>query len=297
MLGGLLIISGPVAPANAQRQPNALQIHVDPADGNYILGVSGSGEAALHAGVAAEAYRSKFQGLDDLGMADEWTVAFSGLTGQPDLVYRLRAYPDKPFADLQVFVRNTTTQVVTVESIRAVAAMGNSILDLGGPPAEDRVLSDSFSEDRPNTIIRDLGDAEMHRGVGSQLIYNRVSHESFFAGALTSDRFLTILRLELDGKSSPRRIAAYEVDSTGTTEMETDEWRSLHEATPEDVMTLQSPVAPGGQLASERLLLSVNTDYHRQLETYGTLIRQLHHARVAAPTPMGWWSWTAYYLA
>ncbi|MGO8719866.1 MAG: PKD domain-containing protein [Acidobacteriaceae bacterium] len=309
IVGGLLVISRLIVPANAQSQPKALHIQVDPADGSYILGASGSGETVLHAGVAAELDGRWLQSKDyprhtvenskvsdDMGMANEWTVAFSGLAGQPDLVYRLRAYPDKPFADIQVFVRNTTTKIVNVETIRPVAAMGNSILNLGGPPADDRVLSDSFSEDRPNITIHDLGDAEMYRGAGSQLIYNRVSDESFFAGALTSDRFLTILRLRLDGKNSPRQIAAYEVDSTGTTEMETDEWGSLYQANAEDQMTLHSPVAPGEQLASERLLLSVDTDYHRQLATYGTMIRQLHHARVATPTPMGWWSWTAYYF-
>ena len=37
-------------------------------------------------------------------------------------------------------------------------------------------------------------------------------------------------------------------------------------------------------------------DYHHQLETYGRLIRQIHHARVSAPPLMGWWSWTAYYF-
>ena len=54
----------------------------------------------------------------------------------------------------------------------------------------------------------------MHRGVGSQLVYNRQSHESFFVGALTSDRFLTILRIHLDKQSPHQTIAAFEVDST-----------------------------------------------------------------------------------
>ena len=191
---------------------------------------------------------------DDLGTAHEWAVTFSGLTGQPDLVYRLRAYPDKPFADIQVIVRNTTGQQINVESIRPIAALGNSILNLNGAPTEDRILSDSFSEDRPNITIHDLGDGDMYRGVGSQLVYNRQSHESFFAGALTSDRFLTILRIHLDKKSLAKQIAAYEVDSTGTTEMETDEWGSLRDARPEDEITLQTPVARGAELASERLL-------------------------------------------
>jgi alpha-galactosidase len=309
IVAGLLTNSWLIAPANAQSRPNALQVRVDPADGSYILGASGLNQSVLHAGIAAELNGRWLQSedypkhtvadskvSDDLGMANEWTVTFSGLAGQPDLVYRLRAYSDRPFADIQVFVRDTTTKPIDVQAIRPMTALGNSILNLGGPAADDRVLSDSFSEDRPNITIHDLGESEMHRGVGSQLIYNRQSHESFFAGALTSDRFLTILRLHLDEKNKRKQIAAYQVDFTGTTEMETDEWGSLHEAPAEDQIALQSPVAPGEELASEKLLLSVDTDYHRQLETYGTLIRRLHHAHVTAPTPMGWWSWTAYYF-
>lgn len=306
---GLLSISWLIAPAKAHGQIKAVQVRIDPTDGSYMFGVSGADKPVLHAGVAVRVDGHWLQSRDypkhasaessvsdDMGAAHEWTVTFSGLAGQPDLVYRLRAYPDKPYGDIQVFLRNTTAQQVNVESIRPVEASGNSILDLNGASAEDRVLSDSFSEDRPNITIHDLGDDEMYRGVGSQLIYNRQSHESFFAGALTSDRFLTILRLHLDKKSSPKQIAAYAVDSTGTTEMETDEWGSLHDARPEDEIKLQTPVAPGAELASERLLLSVDSDYHRQLDTYGALILTLHHPRVSAPTPMGWWSWTAYYF-
>ena len=44
------------------------------------------------------------------------------------------------------------------------------------------------------------------------------------------------------------------------------------------------------------LLFSVSTHHHRQLETYARLIRDLHHARVIGATPIGWWSWTAYYF-
>jgi alpha-galactosidase len=306
---GLASISWLIAPVQADGQVKALQVRIDPADGSYIIGVSGADQPVLHAGVAARINGSWLQSRDypkhaseessvsdDMGTAHEWTVTFSEVPGQPDLVYRLRAYPDKPFADLQLFVRNSMAQQVNVESIRPVAAAGNAILNLNGAAAEDRVLSDSFSEDRPNITIHDLGDDDMHRGVGSQLIYNRQSHESFFAGALTSDRFLTILRIHLDKRSSPKQIATYEVDSTGTTEMETDEWGSLHEATPEDEIELQTPLAPGAEIASERLLLGVDSDYRRQLDTYGTLIQQLHHPRISAPTPLGWWSWTAYYF-
>ena len=306
---GLVSMPCVVAPILAHAQTTALQVQVDSTDGAYSLGVAGANASVLHAGVGAlvnghwllskdypKHAIAESSVADDLGTAHEWAVTFSGLTDQPNLLYRLRAYGDKPFADIQVFVQNGTAQQVTVESIRSVAAMGNSMLDLAGPPAEDRVLSDSFSEDRPNITIHDLGDDDMHRGVGSQLIYNRKSHESFFIGALTSDRFLTILRLHLDKKISSRQITAYDVDATGTTEMETDEWGSLHDAKPDDEIKLQTPLAPGAELASEKLLLSVDSDYHHQLDTYGALIRQLHHPLISAPSPMGWWSWTAYYF-
>ncbi|MGB6932354.1 MAG: alpha-galactosidase, partial [Acidobacteriaceae bacterium] len=307
--GGVLAVSCFLAPTNAQAQNQALLVQIDPADGTYEIGAAGANAFGFHAGIAAQVNGQWLQSKnypkhatvestvpDDLGTAHEWAVTFSGLTSQPDLVYRLRAYPDKPFADIQVMVRNTTGRQINVESIRPIAARGNSILNLTGSPVEDRILSDSFSEDRPNITIHDLGDDDMYRGVGSQLVYNRQSHESFFAGALTSDRFLTILRIHLDKKSPAKQIAAYEVDSTGTTEMETDEWGSLRDARPEDEITLQTPLAPGAELASERLLLSVDSNYLHQLDTYGILIRQLHPPRISAPTPMGWWSWTAYYF-
>ncbi|HVS78120.1 MAG TPA: alpha-galactosidase, partial [Steroidobacteraceae bacterium] len=158
------------------------------------------------------------------------------------------------------------------------------------------VLSDSFSEDRPAMQIHDLGDAPggLHRAVGSQLIYDLATHESLFLGALTSDRFLTILRLRVASAAGKPRIVSYQVDSTGTTEME--EENSLEHAPAADRIILSLPLPPGGALSSEGLALSIDHDYHRQLETYGGLIRRLHRARVTAPPLMGWWSWTAYYF-
>ena len=296
---------------SAQSGGQPLQVNVESADGSYTIGTPGSSHATLHAGIAVQLDGRWVQSSqyprhvvktapvsDDLESAKEWVVAFSGLNGEPDLTYHLRAYPDKPFADIQVVVHNSTAKPVSVESIRAVAAVGNSILDLNAPAAQDRVLSDSFSEDRPNITIHDLSDAKdgMHRGVGSQLIYNRQSHESVFFGALTSDRFVTVLRVHVSPKGTDPRISAFEVDSTGTTELETDEWGSLHRADADDRLPLELTVAPGAKLSSERLLVSMSRNYHQQLETYGTIIRQLHHARVAAATPLGWWSWTAYYF-
>lgn len=231
-----------------------------------------------------------------LGPATVWQVTCSGLSGAPDLDYRLRVYAAEPFADLKVIVRNVTARPVHVQAMRLVDASSGEIGDLGGAVSAERVLSDSFSEDRPAMRIRDLGDAGhgMQRAVGSQLIYNRDSRESLFLGALTSERFLTILRLHVATAGGKPAISGYQVDSTGTTEMEKE--NSLEKAPPQDQVMLSLPVAPGEALASESLAMSISHDYHRQLQTYGGLIRRIHHARVAAPPLMGWWSWTAYYF-
>jgi hypothetical protein len=113
-----------------------------------------------------------------------------------------------------------------------------------------------------------------------------------FFGALTSDKFLTILRLRLGGSTADRNIAAYEVDSAGTTELTKED--SLQEAPQEDQIELSLSVPPDKDLRAERLFFSFSNDYHEQLTTYGLLIKHIHHARVLNPTPMGWWSWTAY---
>ena len=42
-------------------------------------------------------------------------------------------------------------------------------------------------------------------------------------------------------------------------------------------------------------MFAIGSDYHAQLENYGRAIRILHKALVTTPTPIGWWSWTAYY--
>jgi alpha-galactosidase len=290
-------------------QQNGLRVEVNP-DGKYSLAAPGATAPALIACVAAEVdgrwlHCSDYPHHDVkqttvngyLGPAEQWDVQWTGLQGEPDLVYRLRAYKNQPFADLEATVHNSTGKTIHVEAIRAVEDSGGTIPDLGGPPAQDRVLSDSFSEDRPAMKIHDLADAKdgMHRAVGSQLIYNRQSHESIFLGALASDRFLTVLRLHVDG-SGPNapRVTAWEAESTGTTELELE--NSLEHSPAQDRVTLSLPVDPGKDLSSERLLLSVSTDYHRQLETYGSLIKQIHQARVSAPPLMGWWSWTAFYF-
>jgi alpha-galactosidase len=42
-------------------------------------------------------------------------------------------------------------------------------------------------------------------------------------------------------------------------------------------------------------MLEAGPDYHGQLLAYGEAIGRLHHARVSVDTPIGWWSWTAFY--
>ena len=298
VLAGFLLASA----CHLQAQQHRLIASVN-ARGEYVLGPPD--HPVLVSGVAAkiddqwvnssdypkhELEKNTVEGF--FGAAEQQRVVFSGLAGKPDLIYRLRSYTSEPFVDLQVTVRNTTPAAVTVQSLRSIDESGPGTVSLGGPSSADRVLSDSFSEDRPAMQIHDLGDTEhtMYRAVGSQLIYNRESHRSLFIGALTSERFLTILRLHTEGS----QIARYEVDSTGTTEMEME--NSLEKSSAVDRVELSLPVAPGSEVSSEALAISVSADYHHQLETYGALIRQIHHARVSAPPLLGWWSWTAYYF-
>src|SRR5437899_2981699 len=286
----------------------SLRVTVDGATGNYAIGQPGSASDVLIAAVAAKVdgrwlhardypkhLMTESIANDDLGTAHEWTVRHSGLERAPELIYRLHSYADKPIGDIQVQVLDTAGRTIHIQAIRPIEARQGKILDLGGPAALDRVLSDSFSEDRPALKIRDLGDVEcVHRGVGSQLLYNRQSHVSFFVGALTSNRFLTVSRLHLAGPLNAPLIRAFEVDSTGTTEMTKE--NSLKQSPPEDQIELGLAVASGAGLDSEKLLFAVGGDYHSQLETYGSLIRVLHHAGTSSSPPMGWWSWTAYYF-
>ncbi|MDE2262161.1 MAG: alpha-galactosidase [Gammaproteobacteria bacterium] len=290
----------------AQASPLTVAVN---ARGEYSLGDAAAASPTIVSAVAAEVDgrwlrttdyprcdvdRSQTRGY--LGQAAQWRVSCSGLGGQPNLRYRLRVYASEPFADIRAEVVNSTSRPVNIQSIRLVAASRGQVASLGAAAAADRILSDSFSEDRPAMRIRDLGEVHngMVRAVGSQLIYNRDSHTSLFIGALTSERFLTVLRLEVASAAGVPGIAGYQVDSTGTTELE--EENSLADSPAEDRIILSLPLAPGEHLGSETLALSISHDYHGQLQTYGRLIRQIHHARVDAPPLMGWWSWTAYYF-
>jgi len=297
-------------PCVAQHLTNdELSLTVNGQEGSYQLSLH-DGQPVLRSRVAAQvdhqwlrsndyprhqASESTFE--DDLGPGREVTVTCSGLDGKPDLVYVLQLYKQRPYGAVQVKVRNSAGKKVTVQAIRSVEAMGEPILNLGGGQSADRVLSDSFSEDWPDLALYDLGGVSggMHRGAGSQLIYNRESKQSLFLGALTSDRFLTLIRLQTEGIGAKTKIASYTVESTGTTEVQKE--FDLKDSPADDQVELSLPVKPGEDLVSERLMFEAGPDYHAQLLAYGDAVRRLHHARVSAETPIGWWSWTVYYGA
>jgi alpha-galactosidase len=297
-----------------QLTSDTLSVTVNRNDGSYQFGPIGS-QPALQANIGAlvdhkwlragsypshSVSESPFS--DALGSGRQLTVTCSGLRGSPDLSYVLQLYSQSPYGTIQARVRNGTGKATSVQAIRSVEAVGDTIVNLGGRPSDERILSDSFSEDWPDLVIYDLGGAPdgLHRGVGSQLIYNRQTKQSLFLGALTSNRFLTLLRLKADGKGAEAKIASYDVESTGTTEIQ----KVLSEAETlapkhltSDRIELSLPLNPGEEMSSERVMFAVGTDYMGQLRAYGSAIRRLHHARVSSVIPIGWWSWTAYYAA
>lgn len=234
---------------------------------------------------------------DALGSGHQIRVTCSDLAGRPDLAYTLQVYDEQPYATIQVEVQNHTGKVVTVQDLRSIEAIGQPVVGIDGPESADRVLSDSYSEDWPRLVIYDLGSGprRMHRAAWSQLIYNRQSKQSLFLGALSADRFVTLMHLMYQGSGNNAKITSYTVDSTGTTELQKE--NSLRQDPPEDAIDLSLPLNDGQSMASERVMIATGSDYHDQLLAYGDAVRRLHNARVSTPNLMGWWSWTSYYMA
>jgi hypothetical protein len=297
-------------PCVAQQLTNdALSLTVNAQEGSYQLSLH-DGQPVLKSGVAAEVDHRWLRSSDyprrqasetsfqtDLGSGRQVTVTCSGLEGKPDLVYVLQLYKQRPYGTVQVKLHNGAGKEVSVQVIRNVEATGEEPIHLGGGESADRVLSDSFSEDWPALALYDLGEAPggMHRGVGSQLIYNRESKLSLFLAALTSDRFLTIMHLKAEGKGTRAKIASFNVESTGTTEIQKD--FDLKDAPADDQIELDLPLKAGEDMTSELLMFEAGPDYHDQLLAYGDAVRRWRHARVSSETPIGWWSWTVYYGA
>jgi len=312
LMGGAMIAALALGAARCPAQQltnSALFVTANGQDGSYQLGPVGS-QSALQASVGAlvdhawlrsgsypshSVSESPFS--DALGSGRQLTVTCSGLRGSPDLIYVVQLYTENPYGTVQVRIRNETSKATSVQAIRSVEATGDSVVNWGGRASDERILSDSFSEDWPDLVIYDLGDAPggMHRGVGSQLIYNRQTKRSLFLGALTSDRFLTLLRLKTEGKGAGAKVASYTVDSTGTTEIQKD--FNLANSPESDRIELSLPLNPGEEMSSERLMFAAGPDYFGQLLAYGSAIRRLHRSRVSSEIPIGWWSWTAYYAA
>ncbi|HME35920.1 MAG TPA: PKD domain-containing protein [Candidatus Sulfotelmatobacter sp.] len=304
---GILMVG---LPCMAQQLTNdEISLTVNAQEGSYQLSLR-DGQVVLRSRVGAQvdhqwlrssdyprhqASESTFE--DDLGSGRQVTVTCSGLDAKPDLVYVLQLYKQRPYGTVQVKVHNSAGQEVTVQAIRSVEAMGEPILNLGGAQSADRVLSDSFSEDWPDLALYDLGEVPggMHRGAGSQLVYNRESKQSLFLGALTSGRFLTLMHLRAERMEAKTKIASYTVESTGTTEVQKE--FDLKDSPADDQVELSLPVKPGEDVVSERLMFEAGPNYHEQLLAYGDAVRRLHHARVSCETPIGWWSWTVYYGA
>ena len=296
--------TGQAGTSEAVAHIEGLSVVVQPSDGTYEIQTETGKHSVIHARVAAEidhkwikstdypkheVVQSNFE--DVLGRGKKITVTSSGLPKFPDLAYTVQLYDGRAFGVIAAEVQNHSANPVTVQSIRSVEALGNQIVDLGGPQNADRVLSDSFSEDWPPLQIYDLGKAPngMHRAVGSQLIYNRESKESLFLGALTSNRFLTVIHLQTQ-PSSPEGpgVASYTIDATGTTEIQaTDPESGLREGPAENLIELSVSLPAGESMTSERLMFAAGGNYHSQLDNYGAVIRELHHGRVEVESKEG----------
>jgi alpha-galactosidase len=257
---------------------------------------------------------------DDLGAGAQLVTHFSGLVGKPDIERIVRVYRGSLFGSVTLRIKNTTGADVIVHALRPIAVNApaaratnkSPLIDLAGPESRERVLADSFSEDRPTERLYDLGQAPdyksfddvsdklsgMHMGVGSLLLYNRDSGRDLFLGALTSKRWLTIFHLATtkDAHGSAK-VQSLTVDSAGTKEPETHE--ALTKSSAADQMDASVTMAPGESLESEPVLFAASgtggTDYHSHLEAYGAAIAKVNHPRVVGRAPSGWWSWTSYY--
>ena len=320
LLGTSVYVSYAATDTSIRNQ--ALTVSVRVSDAAFSVYAKGLEQPVLTSRIGAEVDKKWLSSSDyprhqvvesamsgELGSGHRIEVTFSGLKNEPDLSYSVDLYDGLPFGDVQVLLRNSGTSSFMVQDIRVMDMVGDPQIYLGGAASSDRVLSDSFSEDRPPLQIFDLGKAREYKGgdrysknltnvhfaAGSQLVYNRTSGVSLFLGALSADKWLTLYHLNTATAGSGNvNISSYVVDCTGTTEVEKRE--SLRGDRPEQQVELSLPLDPGKQLISEKVMFAAGRDYHSQLDVYGSTIRQLRHALVSKPGPWGWWSWTAYYF-
>ncbi|MGA9305743.1 MAG: hypothetical protein WBW31_10125, partial [Candidatus Sulfotelmatobacter sp.] len=165
------------APGDAKIENAKLVIEANQKAGTYTIRSKENPRVSFTAAVAAqvnhrwlragdyaqhEIKESTF--TDDQGAGSQITMTYAGSSGQPDLICNLRVHAQSIFAEIDVQVRNSTGEQVTVQTIRVLEAR-NPVLNLDGPESADRVLSDSFSENRPDMKIYDLAQPTdgMHR--------------------------------------------------------------------------------------------------------------------------------------
>src|SRR5579871_5183428 len=156
-------------------------------DGTYALRSNAIPGMVLRSGIEADingstlkssAYPRHLNSIapfrDELGSGHALTVTHTGLPAMPDLVSVIRVYDDEPWGDLQVSVHNTASRPIELHAIRVIRSDVGQVINLNGPDEQDRVLSDSFSEDTPQLKLMDLAEPAdgTHRAFGSQLIYN-----------------------------------------------------------------------------------------------------------------------------
>jgi len=299
-----LFVPSVCAADNSTISNNQISISVRQRDGVYEVSANSPQHTVMRSLVATQIGRrwmksteyprhdvrhSEFE--DALGHGQQLSVSSTGLPNRPDLICVLRVYDELPFGYVEVQVNNATPRTIEVQTIRSVEALGTPLLDLGASEDLVRVLSDGFTEN--SVRIADLGQAQdgMHTAVGSQLIYNRTTGQSLFFGALSADRFLTIIHLQAAGTKNRSTVTSFTIDSTGTTEVRyPPQFRP-----PDDRIELSLHIAPGKSVSAEPVMFALGNDYHAQLESYGDAIRRLHRARVNAKSMMGWWSWTGFY--
>lgn len=292
-IGLLLGLLGSIAGASS------LQVGVSKTQGVWELSQKGAKAALFESATAAEIDGKWFKSTacqkqnvqagsftDELGSGSRTRISYLSCGDAPQFLIEARSYHDREFTSLAVRVVNTTGRTVYVSRIRLVDAAGTLLSNLG-PPEKTRVLSDSYSEDTPVVRIYNLLDPQhsTHVAVGSQLIFNRQSGMSFFAGALTARRWLTVVHLNR-GK--------FTIDNEGTTELTAT--KSLDPKRPADHIELRIALQPGQELASEELLLATGPRYLETLRAYGEAVRVANHARIPEQAPWGWWSWSAYYF-
>jgi len=228
---------------------------------------------------------------DELGSGNLLTVTHTGLSGTPDLICEFRVYDNQPWGDIRVKVDNSTKSPIEIHAIRILKSNAGDVVNLSGPPSADRVLTDNYSENPVQLMDLDEPENGLHTGAESQLIYNRKSGQSLFLGALSADKLVTIFHL-LSTKGPDAHLLSYEVTDAGTNEFLADQSRNYPPGN--DVpLRLQAPA--GTSVSAEPLMFAIGSDYHAQLENYGRAIRILHKALDTKSTPIGWWSWTAYY--